>query len=135
MKMLITVNGNQYEVDVEVLDDAGQVAAPAPTASAAPAAAAAAPAAAPAQPAAPTAAPTPAPAAAGGGEVPSPIAGNVLEVKVKPGDQVQANDVLLVLEAMKMESNVVSPQAGTVGEVLVKAGDSVTQGQGLVKLS
>ena len=130
MKMLITVEGTQYEVEVEILDEVGAapVAAARP---ATPAAAATAPAApAPKRPAAP------APVAAGGagGEVPSPIAGNVLEVKVKVGDTVAVNDVLLVLEAMKMESNVASPIAGVVKEILVKAGDSVTQGQVLVKM-
>jgi biotin carboxyl carrier protein len=57
----------------------------------------------------------------------------VLSVKVKPGDTVAMNDTLLVLEAMKMESNVASPTAGTVSEVLVSQGDAVTAGQVLVK--
>ena len=73
--------------------------------------------------------------AGGGGEVESPLAGNVLSVSVKPGDQVNAGDTLLVLEAMKMESNVASPKAGTVGEVLVNAGDAVRTGQVLVRFS
>lgn len=126
MKMRITVNGTAYDVDVEVLD----AAAPLPTA--APVAAVPAPSAAPAAPA-PAAATPPPPTSAGGNDVTSPIAGNVLSVKVKPGDQVAINDTLLVLEAMKMESNVASPRAGTVSEVLIKQGDSVAAGQVLIK--
>ncbi|MEM1208711.1 MAG: biotin/lipoyl-containing protein [Planctomycetota bacterium] len=129
MKMRITVNGTAYDVDVEVLDAAG-----APTAVAAPPPAvpvASAPVAAPAAPPKPAAPPPP--TSAGGNDVASPIAGNVLSVKVKPGDAVEMNDTLLVLEAMKMESNVASPRAGTVSEVLVSQGDAVTAGQVLVK--
>jgi len=108
MKLRITVQGVRYDVEVEVLDgaDGGEV-----------------------QPA-----PSPA-AGGGGGEVPSPIAGTVFDVRVKPGDVVKVNDTLLVLEAMKMESNIASPQAGTVGEVCVKVGDSVTHGQVLVRFA
>ena len=113
MKLLITVEGVQYEVDVQVLDDSGAAAAPA---------AASAPAAQPA-----------APAAAAGGEAKAPIAGSVLDVKVNVGDKVNVNDPLLVLEAMKMESVVASPQAGQVREILVKSGDNVTAGQVLVR--
>ena len=133
MKMLITVEGTQYEVEVQVLDETGAVPAPV---SAAPAARPASPiAAAPAAPAPARPAPVAPVAASGaGGDVPSPIAGNVLEIKVKPGDAVNVNDVLIVLEAMKMESNVASPIAGTVKEILIKASDSVTQGQVLVKM-
>lgn len=114
MKLLITVQGVQYEVDVQVLEEG----ASAPGAPARPAEA----------PSAASTPPTPT-----GGEVKSPIAGSVLDVKVKPGDRVEAEEPLLVLEAMKMESVVYSPQAGTVREVLVKAGDSVTAEQTLVR--
>ncbi|MEM0913567.1 MAG: biotin/lipoyl-containing protein [Planctomycetota bacterium] len=130
MKMRITVNGTAYDVDVEMLDGApAAVAAPppaAPVASASPVA----PASVPPQPATP-----PPPSSAGGNDVASPIAGNVLSVKIKVGDTVAMNDTLLVLEAMKMESNVASPRAGTVSEVLVAQGDAVTSGQVLVKFS
>lgn len=112
MKLLITVEGVQYEVDVQVLDDAGAT-APAATAAAAPA-----------KPAAP---------ATTGGEAKAPIAGSVLDVKVKVGDNVNVNDPLLVLEAMKMESVVASPQAGQVREILIKPGDNVTAGQVLIR--
>ena len=134
--MRITVNGTAYDVDVEVLDSASS-AAPGVTPGVAPGTptlptpAAAPVVAAPPPPAAAT--PPPPPSSAGGGEVASPIAGNVLDVKVKAGDTVAMNDTLLVLEAMKMESNVAAPQAGTIAEVLVNAGDAVTAGQVLVK--
>jgi len=64
--------------------------------------------------------------------VKSPIAGSVLDVKVKVGDNVNINDTLLVLEAMKMESNVPSPVAGTVQSINVKSGDSVSSDQVLM---
>lgn len=132
MKLLITVQGAQYEVDVQILDEG-----PVPAAGGrGPAPAATAPAQAPARPAS-TPAPAARPAAAapggGAGDVKSPIAGSVLDVKVKPGDVVAVNDPLLVLEAMKMESVVASPQAGTVREVLVKSGEAVAADQVLVR--
>ncbi|WP_428387584.1 biotin/lipoyl-containing protein [Mucisphaera sp.] len=126
MKLRITVEGKTYEVDVEVLDE-GAVGGVAPAS----APAASSPAAPPPRPAAVR----PAPAAAGdagASEIPSPIAGNVLDVKVKAGDTVEANDVLLVLEAMKMETNVSSPRAGTIADVKVAAGDAVQSGQVLI---
>ncbi|MEM7681006.1 MAG: biotin/lipoyl-containing protein [Planctomycetota bacterium] len=124
--MRITVNGAAYDVEVEVLDDTPGI----PAAGSPAIAPAAAPP--PAAPARSAPAPSAAPKSAVG-EVASPIAGNVLDVKVKAGDTVALNDTLLVLEAMKMESNVASPQAGVVAEVLVKSGDAVTQGQPLVR--
>ena len=103
----ITVNGKAYDVQVE------ELAAGAPAPAPAPAPVAAAPAPAPA--AAPAPAPAPAPAAAANAtKVNSPMPGNILEVKVKEGDQVNANDMLLVLEAMKMENEIFAPVSGTV---------------------
>lgn len=107
MKLRITVQGVQYDVDVEVLDETGV--GPSPVSTVAP------------------------PSITAGGEVTSPIAGTVFDVRVKPGDTVQVNDTVVVIEAMKMESNIVSDQAGTVSEVCVKVGDSVTHGQVMVR--
>ena len=134
MKLRITVEGRAYEVEVEVLDGA-QV--PVPAATPAPVAAAPIPAPTPAPaPASPQAPPALSGKSAGGaGEVTSPLAGSVLSVGVKPGDSVSAGDTLLVLEAMKMESNVASPQQGTVAEVLVAPGDAVKSGEVLVRFS
>lgn len=66
------------------------------------------------------------------GAVPAQIAGRIITVKVKAGDSVAAGDVLLLLEAMKMENEIKAPSAGTVKEVLVAEGDRVSEGQALV---
>ena len=103
----ITVNGVAYSVSVE---ETAAGAAPVAAAPAAPAPAPAAP-----KPEAP--APAPAPAApkgpAGAVTVKAPMPGNILDVKVKPGASVKAGDALVVLEAMKMENEIVAPQDGT----------------------
>jgi len=68
-----------------------------------------------------------APAPAGDGEpVPAPLGGNIFKVLVSPGDAVQEGDVLIILEAMKMETEVRAPKAGTIGEVFIKVGDAVS---------
>ena len=120
----ITVNGVAYSVSVEET-----------AAGAAPVAAPAAPAApkAPAAPAAPKAA---APAgAAGAVTVKSPMPGNILDVKVAAGASVKAGDVLVILEAMKMENEIVAPQDGTVASVNVNKGDTVNSGDVLVSMN
>lgn len=66
------------------------------------------------------------------GAVSAQIAGRIITVKVKPGEAVGAGDVLLLLEAMKMENEIKAPSAGTVKEVLVAEGDRVSEGQALV---
>jgi len=120
MKMRITVEGKAYEVDVQILDDkAGAPAAPA----------APAPKADPA-PAAPVVESTP--AEPSGVTVTSPIAGVVVSVQAKAGDTFNQDETLLVLEAMKMESNIAAPTTGTIKEVHVNAGDNVEVGQLLV---
>ena len=136
-KFNITVNGKSYEVDVEEIG--GAVTAPRPAA--APAPRAAAPAAAPAPaPAAPQAAPVApaapaAPAAAvptGGTQVTSPMPGTILDIRVKVGDTIQYGDVLLILEAMKMENEIMSPQTGTIVAVNTTKGASVNSGELLI---
>ncbi len=134
MKMLkITLQGKTYEVGVEFVDGAAPAtAAPAPV-QAAPAVAVAVPVAAPAPAPAPAAA---APAAVAGGQsVTSPMPGLVMKVRVTVGQQVTADQEVLVLEAMKMESPVYAPGAGTVASILVKEGDAVSEGQVLIQLS
>jgi oxaloacetate decarboxylase alpha subunit len=75
------------------------------------------------------------PQAAGGTEVPAPLAGNIFKVKVTPGQHVEAGQVVVVLEAMKMETEVRAPRAGTVAAVGVKDGDSVQVGDILLTLA
>jgi oxaloacetate decarboxylase (Na+ extruding) subunit alpha len=66
--------------------------------------------------------------------VPAPLAGNIFKVNVHPGDVVQEGDVIVVLEAMKMETEICAPSAGTVGAVSVKEGDAVAVGDTLLTL-
>ena len=123
-KFNITVNGVAYEVEVEEVAG-GQAAAPAaPAPKAAPAAAPKA------APAAPKAAPV-----AGGVKVTAPMPGTILEVKAAQGAQVKKGDILLVLEAMKMENEILAAQDGTVAQVLVSKGASVNSGDVLVVLN
>ena len=140
MKYNVTINGKLYEVDVERVSPfhqmtreeiaTGVVAAPVAAPATAPAPVAAP---APAPVAAP--APTPAPApAAGGVSVVSPMPGTVLDVKAPVGTQVAAGQCVIMLEAMKMEVEVVAPQAGTVSAINVKKGDAVSTDQVLAVL-
>ena len=66
--------------------------------------------------------------------MPAPLAGNIFKVVVTPGQAVQEGDLLLILEAMKMETEVRSPRAGTVGSITVAVGDSVSVGDTLMTL-
>jgi biotin carboxyl carrier protein len=124
----VTLNGKIYEVEVEKGEAIIQAeyeaalpqATPAPTAT---------PVAAPAQ------APTAAPVVTGGGEeVKSPFPGNVNAVKVTPGQAIKAGDVLVVIEAMKMENDITAPKAGKIGQVLVQKGSTVESGATLVTI-
>ncbi len=129
MKYKITLNNRIYEVEVEagkamLLDEYEAVAPAAPAPAAAPEAAA--PTAAPAAPAA-------APAVTGAGEaVNAPMPGTILKVNVAQGQAVKAGQVLVVLEAMKMENEIMAPKAGTVTQVVTAKGASVNTGDPLV---
>lgn len=120
----ITVNGNVYEVTVE--EGAGAV----PAARAAASVPAAAPKAAPS--AAPKAAPS---GAAGSVVIGAPMPGKILNVKAGVGQAVRKGDVVVVLEAMKMENEIVAPSDGTIASVNVSTGDSVVAGATLVTLN
>jgi len=124
----ITVNGKSYDVEVEEIK--GGV-SPAPVAASAPVAVAA-PAPAP-KASAPAPAASPAPAAPAGGDVvSSPMPGKILKVAVAVGASVNPGDLLVVLEAMKMENEIQASSGGTVKEIRVKEGDSVNTGDVLV---
>lgn len=76
----------------------------------------------------------PAPVSSGGAPITAPLAGNVFKVNVSTGDSVAAGDVVLILEAMKMETEIRASQAGTVSEVPVREGDAVSAGDVLIRL-
>lgn len=133
-KYVVTLNGKNYEVEVEkntakitnTTTAAAPAAAPAPKAAPAPAPAAA-----------PAPAPAPAPVAAapaGGANVTAPMPGTVLNVVAPVGTAVKAGDVILILEAMKMENDIVAPCDGTVASVAAK-GTSVNTDDVLATLS
>lgn len=121
----ITVNGTSYDVSVEELSGGVAPVAAAPVA--APAAAAPAP------------APAPAKAAPAGGagsiKVSSPMPGKILAVKANVGDSVKKGQVILILEAMKMENEVVAPEDGTIASIDVTVGASVESGDTLATLN
>ena len=106
-KYRVTVNGTAYEIELEELTGA----APAPAA-------------------APAAAPAPAPAAApaGGEQVTSPMPGTILDVKVSQGAAVKKGDVLMILEAMKMENEIMCPCDGKVASIHAAKGAAVESG-------
>ncbi len=114
-KYRVTVNGKAYDVDVEEMGAGAPAAAPAP---------------APAPAAAPAA--TPAPVAGGAGSIEAPMPGKVLKILVSQGAPVTAGQLVLILEAMKMENEIYAPTAGTVTQVGCKEGDSVNTGDTLL---
>lgn len=123
MKYIVTLNGKNYEVEVNeteaVVLDVTQAAAP--VAASAPAAA----------PTAPASAPT---ASADGTKVLSPMPGAILSVNVSVGQAVKAGDVLMVLEAMKMENDITAPCDGVVKQLPVTKGSTVNTDDVLVVL-
>lgn len=117
----ITVNGNVYDVTVEEGTASGsapaQVKKPAP---------------------APKAAPKPAPAAsgtAGSIKINSPMPGKIVDIKANVGDKVTKGQVILVLEAMKMENDIVAPEDGTIASISVSVGSSVESGETIATLN
>lgn len=116
MKLKVTVNGIPYDIEVEVEEPerpqlgaiviGGAGASSVPTRASVP--------------------------AASSNAVTAPLAGSVARILVEVGQQIEAGQVLLVLEAMKMETEITAPNPGTVAEILVEKGDAVQGGQGLV---
>ena len=132
MKQLrVTVNGKSYDVSVEELS-AGVSSAPVVSAPVAPVAA---PAEAPKAPTQEAPAPAAASVATGEGEpLNSPMPGTILAVNVSAGSTVKQGDVLLILEAMKMENEICAPKDGVIGAVLVNKGESVDSGKALLTI-
>ena len=130
MKYKVTLNNRVYEVEVEqgdaMLVDEYELAAPA--APAAPAAAAPVAAAAPAAPAGPV-------SVAAGEPVKSPMPGNILKINVSQGQHVEEGDVIMILEAMKMENEIVATKSGTIAQIAVSKGAVVETGTVLVVIA
>ena len=108
-KYRVTVNGTVYEVELEEITGAVPAAAPAPTAEK-------------------PAAPAPAAPAGEGERITSPMPGTILAVNVTPGQSVKKGDVLMILEAMKMENEIMCPRDGVVGSVQAAKGAAVESG-------
>lgn len=130
-KFRVKINEKEYMVEMEELGGTGQVHAqpvestfpvqtPAPAPAAAPA------------PAPQAAAPAPAPATGEGEPVIAPMPGNILDIRVKVGDTVAENQVVAVLEAMKMENEIVAPKAGTITAINATKGSAIDVGQPIV---
>ena len=131
MKYKVTLKGKTYEVEVDqgeaMILDEYEAYAPAPAAApAAPTAPAAAPAAVPAAPAAPV--------AVAGEQVVSPMPGTMVKINVTAGKAVKSGEVLAVLEAMKMENEIMAPHDATVVQVLVDVGAKVDTGTPIIVL-
>lgn len=118
----ITVNGNVYDVTVEEGASTGAVSAPA------------APKAAPKAAAAPAAKPA-ATGTAGSVKINAPMPGKIVDVKVKVGDAVKKGQTVLVLEAMKMENDIVAPEDGTVASINAAVGSTVEAGETIATLN
>ncbi|MGP1568313.1 MAG: biotin/lipoyl-containing protein [Peptoanaerobacter stomatis] len=133
MRYVVRINGKEYDVEVEKLGGPYQSLTRGTAYMQAPVAYAPVPAPAPA-PVAP--APTPAPVASAGSasDVTSPMPGKVFKVLAKPGDTVSEGQAVMILEAMKMENEIVAPVAGVIDAILVKEGDMVETDDVLAKL-
>jgi methylmalonyl-CoA carboxyltransferase small subunit len=119
MKLKVTVNGTAYDIDVEVEEEEraplGAIVFGGPGA-------------------APTAPTTASVQASSANAVVAPLAGSVFKVLVEEGQEITAGQVLVVLEAMKMETEITAPAAGKVSKILIAVGDPVQGGQPLVEL-
>jgi len=128
MRYMVTINGKNYEVEVEKgqakvlgITQAPVTQSPAPS---------------PAKPEpAPAAAAAEKPVPTGGGEIiKAPMPGTVLNIKVNPGASVKRGDILMILEAMKMENEITAPRDGKVANILTGNGQSVATGDPLLEL-
>lgn len=125
-KLRVTIEGKVYEVLVETIDEPGKSA---PSPSSAPVAAA------PVAASVPVAATPAKPAAAGAGDVPSPLAGKIVSIDVKVGDSVTEGAQVATIEAMKMNTYIFAPKSGKVADVLVAPGEGVEEGTVLLRIA
>ena len=134
-KFVVNVNGNSYEVEVEevsgtIVSQPVTEPAPQPALTTAPAAPAAAP--------APQPAPAPAAPVSSGAEgavkITAPMPGTILDIRVKPGDSENKGTEVIILEAMKMENEIMAPTAGVVKEIKIQPGATVNPGDALIVL-
>ena len=131
-KFMINVNGNSYEVEVEEVT--GGSSAPVSTPKVAPVAAAKPVASAPKAAPAPKVEKKEVVVSQGQEVIEAPMPGNIWKIVVNEGDQVKSGDVLLILEAMKMENEIVAPRDGIVASINTTTGASVNTGEKLVVL-
>lgn len=131
-KFMINVNGNSYEVEVEEVT--GGASAPVSTPKVAPVAAAKPVASAPKAAPAPKVEKKEVVVSQGQEVIEAPMPGNIWKIVVSEGDQVKSGDVLLILEAMKMENEIVAPRDGIVASINTTTGASVNTGEKLVVL-
>lgn len=111
----IKIEGKTFEAEVEEIGGSAPAVSSAPT-----------------RPAAQASAPTPVVVSGSGNAVTAPMPGKVISLKVSKGQQVQAGDVVLILEAMKMEQEIKAVASGKVSDILVNAGDTVKKEQALI---
>ena len=126
----VTVDGKVYAVTVEMPEEGLVAGLPPAIALAAPLVASA-----PVSVIAPAPSKPAAPATTGPGDISSPLAGKVVSVEVKPGQDVTEGQQVMTLEAMKMNTSVYAPKAGRVSTVLVNAGDAVEEGAVLMAIA
>ena len=119
----VTVNGNTYDVEVEEVKEGEKVETQASKEVT------------PSTPTKEEKVEQPAPQKEGSIKVPAPMPGNIWKIKTSVGAKVEKHEVLLILEAMKMENEIVAPEAGTVTNILVKEGDAVEPGKIMVELA
>jgi biotin carboxyl carrier protein len=131
-RLKVTVDGKAYDVSVEVIDEISGAALSAPPASSP---LTSIPAVAPAPIVTPIAAVAPKSQASGSGDVISPLAGKLVSVEVKVGQEVQEGAQIATVEAMKMNTYIYAPKAGKIASVLVNPGDAVDEGSVILRIA
>jgi glutaconyl-CoA/methylmalonyl-CoA decarboxylase subunit gamma len=131
-RLKVTVDGKAYDVSVEMIDEITGAPIAAPSA---PSPATPLPAVAPTPVAAPVAAAATAPQASSAGDVVSPLAGKLVSVEVKVGQEVQKGAQVATVEAMKMNTYIYAPQAGKIASIQVNPGEAVDEGSVILRIA